>query len=60
MNEEKGAYTLPVNELPVDYEQSGLVAVTVYVPVGREREIEHAALQLRHKDGVYLPNDLIY
>jgi hypothetical protein len=47
-------------QLPVDYEQAGLVAVTVYVPIGREREIEHAALQLRHKDGVYLPTDLIF
>ncbi len=47
-------------DLPVDYEQAGLVAVTVYVPTGREREIEHAALQLRHKDGVYLPDDLIF
>ena len=47
-------------ELPVDYEQEGLTAVTVYIPIGREREIEHAALQLRNKDGVYLPNDLIF
>jgi hypothetical protein len=44
----------------LDCEQFGLTAVTVYVPVGREREIEHAALQLRHKDGVYLPDDLIF
>ena len=47
-------------QLPVDYEQAGLVAVTVYVPTGREREIEHAALQLRNKDGAYLPDYLIF
>jgi hypothetical protein len=47
-------------QLPSDYEQLGLTAVTVYIPIGREREIEHAALQLRNKDGVYLPNDLIF
>lgn len=47
-------------QLPDNYEQFGLTAVTVYVPTGRERELEHAALQLRHKDGVYLPDDLIF
>jgi len=47
-------------KLRKQYEQLGLMAITVYIPIGREREIEHAALQLRNKDGVYLPNDLIF
>jgi hypothetical protein len=46
------------NDDYLDVAQFGLVGVQVYVPVGRETEIERAALQLRNKDGVYLADDL--
>jgi len=46
--------------LPTDYKQEGLTAVTVYVPNSKEDDIQQAALDLRHKAGVYLPNDLIF